>query len=443
MDRPIISVRNLSKNYRLYAKPSARLKEVIWPLRPRHTLFHALSNVSFDVYPGEYLGILGQNGAGKSTLLQIISGVLTPTSGVVEVNGRVASLLELGAGFNPELTGRENVVFQMQLAGIENDVIPVKLEEVQSFAEIGEFFDHPVKLYSSGMFARAAFSSAILTEPEILIVDEALAVGDAKFQKKCLDRMRHMKESGVTIILVSHDIFGTKAASSRMIMLSRGKIECEGSPDLVTACYLQSLFPNVEEMEPNSIEIPGDSVKRKPLKEIAALNSQIIDFSNETPTKIWGAGGAKLRTLFCEGLEKPNIFFPDQTFLIRMSFVIQPETIKTIAEKNANPLFLHFGIRVDLPNGMPICAVPGVNNDKAISVINWESKSIVSAIIYVKMPNLAQGDYFFSPGLTLGTYSENNYTPLAVYENMLQLFCKQSKNIHGIFEICSSVELCD
>jgi len=240
--KPIISVRNLTKSYRLYTKPSDRLKEVLWPWKARHTLFHALSDVNFDVYPGEYLGIVGQNGAGKSTLLQILTGVLTPTSGTVEINGRVAALLELGAGFNLELTGRENVVFQMQLAGIEKEAMPAKLEKIRAFADVGEFFEQPVKLYSSGMFARVAFSSAILTEPEILIVDEVLAVGDIKFQVKCHDRLEQFKEAGGTVLFVTHALDSITSFCTKALYLKSGSLHMMGDPKTVTKTYYNDQF---------------------------------------------------------------------------------------------------------------------------------------------------------------------------------------------------------
>ncbi|HPH04166.1 MAG TPA: ABC transporter ATP-binding protein, partial [Spirochaetota bacterium] len=182
-----ISVEHVSKVYRLYDKPVDRLKESLHPLRKKyHRDFHALDDVSFEVKKGETVGIIGQNGSGKSTLLKIITGVLTPSCGQVRVNGRVSALLELGTGFNPELTGIENVYFSGTVMGYTREEMDVRLDEILAFADIGEFVRQPVKTYSSGMFVRLAFAVAIKSNPEIMIVDEALAVGDMNFQAKCM-----------------------------------------------------------------------------------------------------------------------------------------------------------------------------------------------------------------------------------------------------------------
>src|SRR5437016_1893645 len=194
-----ISVRDVTKKYRLFRSPQEILKEALHPFRKRyHREFWALNGVSFDVAPGQTVGILGRNGSGKSTLLQIIAGIIQATSGEVIVNGRISALLELGAGFNPEFTGRENAHFQAQLMDLSREEIDRRLPEIEAFADIGEFFDQPVKTYSSGMFVRVAFASAINVDPDILIVDEALAVGDAKFQNKCFLKFKEFQGAGKT-----------------------------------------------------------------------------------------------------------------------------------------------------------------------------------------------------------------------------------------------------
>ena len=247
MATPIISVRNLVKAYRLYASPQDRLKEAVFPWRKRHSLFHALNDLSFDVYPGEHLGILGVNGAGKSTLLQILSGVLTPTSGTVEVHGRISALLALGAGFNQELSGRENARFQLELAGFDSATIESKLTEVERFAELGVFFDQPVKLYSSGMFARAAFSCAILAEPDILIVDEALSVGDARFQRKCFAKMEEFRRQNKTILFVTHAENIVSEFCSRGILMGGGKILLDSDTGKVIQAYNELMYGGATE----------------------------------------------------------------------------------------------------------------------------------------------------------------------------------------------------
>jgi lipopolysaccharide transport system ATP-binding protein len=200
-----ISVRQVSKKYRLFDSPRERLIEALHPLRKQyHREFWALRDVSFDVHRGEIVGIMGRNGSGKSTLLQIICSVIRPTLGEVLVNGRISALLELGAGFNPEFTGRDNVLLNGAIMGIPRKEMLRRLPEVEAFADIGDFFDQPVKTYSSGMYVRVAFAAAIHVDPEILVVDEALSVGDTKFQHRCFQRIRSFMDQGKTILVVSH-----------------------------------------------------------------------------------------------------------------------------------------------------------------------------------------------------------------------------------------------
>ncbi|MCX7998948.1 MAG: ABC transporter ATP-binding protein [Leptospiraceae bacterium] len=235
-----IKVSNLTKIYPLYNKPIDRLKEALHPFRKKyHHDFYALHDISFEIKKGETVGIIGQNGSGKSTLLKIITGVLTPTSGEVIVNGRVSSLLELGVGFNPELTGIENVYFYGTINGFTKEEMDAKLEDILSFADIGEFVYQPVKTYSSGMFVRLAFACAIQIDPEILIVDEALSVGDMFFQNKCMARMKKLMEKGVTLLFVSHDLASVKMISKRAIFLHQGKIQGIGNADEVCDYYFK------------------------------------------------------------------------------------------------------------------------------------------------------------------------------------------------------------
>lgn len=196
-----------------------------------HRDFTALNDVSFDIKKGETIGIIGRNGSGKSTLLQLICGVLIPTSGRVRVNGRISALLELGAGFNPEFTGRENVIFQGALLGMERCEMLRRLDNIVAFAEIGDFLDQPVRTYSSGMFVRLAFATAIHVDPEILVVDEALSVGDIDFQAKCLMHMRNLMDSGITVLFVSHSMQAISANCSRVLLLEHGRTAFDGQPD--------------------------------------------------------------------------------------------------------------------------------------------------------------------------------------------------------------------
>src|ERR671911_166493 len=226
-----LRVENVSKQYRIYAKPGDRLKESLTRGRmKRHREFWALKDVSFEIEKGTTTGIIGPNGSGKSTLLQIITGTLEPTHGSVWYDGRIAALLELGAGFNPEFTGIENCFLNASLMGFSRAQTEALLPEIERFAEIGDFIHQPVKTYSSGMYVRLGFSIAISASPQILIIDEALAVGDAVFQHRCMRRIKEMKESGVTIFFVSHDPAAIRYLCSRAILLNAGRVHADGKP---------------------------------------------------------------------------------------------------------------------------------------------------------------------------------------------------------------------
>jgi len=241
-----ICVSGVGKCYHLYDKPQDRLKQAIVPrlrravgLPVRHYAreFWALKDVSFEVKKGETVGIIGRNGSGKSTLLQIICGTLAPTTGTVVTNGRVAALLELGAGFNPEFTGRENVYMNGTLLGLSKAEIDDKFEDIAAFADIGEFIEQPVKTYSSGMYVRLAFAVAVSIQPNLLIVDEALAVGDMTFQAKCMARIRNIMEKGTTVLIVSHDVGAIKALCHRCLYLEAGRVVSYGKAVDVAGLY--------------------------------------------------------------------------------------------------------------------------------------------------------------------------------------------------------------
>lgn len=239
-DDVAIKVENLTKAYKLYNSPKDRLKEALSPIRRKyHHDFHALYNVNFEVKKGETVGIIGKNGSGKSTLLKIITGVLTSTSGRVTVNGRISALLELGAGFNPELTGLENVYFNGTLMGYSQKQIENRLDAILEFADIGDFVYQPVKSYSSGMFVRLAFAVAISTEPEILIIDEALAVGDMFFQAKCMSTIDRFRRNGASILIVTHDTNAIKSLCDRAVLLKHGNVQHFGRSVEVADRYVR------------------------------------------------------------------------------------------------------------------------------------------------------------------------------------------------------------
>ncbi len=250
MKETVIQVKDLSKLYKLYEKPSDRLKESLSITKKEyHKKHYALKHVDFDVKRGECVGIIGTNGSGKSTVLKIITGVLTPTGGSVGINGRISALLELGAGFNMEYTGIENVYLNGTMIGFTKEEIDAKLDGILEFADIGDFVYQPVKTYSSGMLVRLAFAVAINIEPEILIVDEALSVGDVFFQAKCYRKFEEFKKMGKTILLVSHDLGSVAKYCDRVILLNKGEKLAEGKPKEIVDLYKKLLVNALDDPE--------------------------------------------------------------------------------------------------------------------------------------------------------------------------------------------------
>lgn len=238
MDKGTIEVRDLSKVYHLYNKPSDRIRETFSIRKKKYSKEHyALKNINLKINKGESIGIVGTNGSGKSTLLKLVTGVVTPTTGTIKTDGKIAALLELGAGFNPEYTGIENIYLNGTMMGYTEEEMKKRVPDIIEFADIGEFINQPVKSYSSGMFARLAFAVSINVEPDILIVDEALSVGDTRFQVKCIDKMRELQESGTTILFVTHAIEQIKRFCTRAIWIKNGELIEDGEASQVVDLY--------------------------------------------------------------------------------------------------------------------------------------------------------------------------------------------------------------
>lgn len=401
-DNYAIEVKNISKCYQVYNKPVQRLKQILFGKQREHTErvqrvnydeFWALQDINFVLPRGETLGVVGKNGSGKSTLLQIIAGTLTPTSGSVTINGRVAALLELGAGFNNEFTGRENVYLNASLLGLSKEQVDNKLDDILAFADIGHFIDSAVRSYSSGMLVRLAFAIQAQLDPEILIVDEALAVGDAKFQAKCFNRLKKLKENGTSILFVSHATEQIVTHCDRAILLNDGLLLAQDRPKVVVNQYLDLLF--------------GKNSKAKQAEKNVVENNSNISLSDNSPNVNWEDN---------QGYEKRLNYNPseyrwgDKCAEITDFILAQgKETYPVILNNNQNISFKFrikffqeivrpiFGFAVKTKDGVTIY---NTNTELQSIIIADITKSGQELNINVLMPQqLYQGDYFISVGI--------------------------------------------
>ena len=304
----IIDIKHLNKVYNLYDKPIDRLKEVLSPTHKSYQREHyALNDISLEIKKGESVGIVGKNGSGKSTLLKIITGVLNPTSGEINVKGKISALLELGAGFNPEYTGIENIYLNGTMMGYSKAEMDEKVDDIIAFADIGDFINQPVKTYSSGMFARLAFAVSINVEPEILIVDETLSVGDTRFQIKCMDKMKEMMEGGTTVLFVSHDINAIRRFCTKCVWINEGRLKEIGSVNTVSDHYMDFL---------KILDVENERKKEEHVSEIEFIPknnvvAEVVEF------KVLNIKNEIIDTMYY-----------DETIKIRMVYDVYDETIK-------------------------------------------------------------------------------------------------------------------
>ncbi|MEA9393425.1 ABC transporter ATP-binding protein [Acerihabitans sp. TG2] len=413
-----IKIDNISKCYEVYESPTRRLKQFIVPRldhyfgrAPRcyHEDFWALKDVSFELPRGQTMGIVGRNGSGKSTLLQIIAGTLSPTEGHVQVNGRVAALLELGAGFNNDFTGRENVYLNASLLGLSRDETDEKLDDILSFADIGRFIDSPVRSFSSGMLVRLAFAVQAQIDPDILIVDEALAVGDARFQAKCFARLKKLKQNGTSILFVSHATEQIVTHCDQAMLLDGGEMKGNGAPRDIVNRYLDILFgkqkiQNSERQDMDEqIDLAIEGEENRAIRETEAgadrteaddvaghLNGVYAERPNYNPSEYrWGDLAAEIVDYhLCQAGERyPSSLIPHKNLVFSFRIKFHATVVRPI-----------FGFAVKTKEGVTIY---NTNSE-------WQSVALLELaqpnddmFVSVTMPvMLYEGDYFISVGIS-------------------------------------------
>jgi lipopolysaccharide transport system ATP-binding protein len=414
-----VIVENGSKNYRIYAKPADRLKELIFRGRKFHEDFWALRDVSFRVPAGSTFGVVGENGSGKSTLLQMIAGTLQPSEGKVTINGRVAALLELGAGFNPEFTGKENVILNAAIMGLTEEETVERLPEIERFAEIGSFIDQPVKTYSSGMYVRLAFAVAIHVDPEVLLVDEALSVGDVYFQQRCMRRIRQMKQDGKTILFVSHDVTAVKNLCDSAIWLEHGKLKAIGDPDAVVGKYLAAMTLRRD-------PYANDGIKSSTAR-VANDNGLVVRTLPNVDHR-WGNRHAEIigiqllddRGIPCETAEHGG------PIVVRVSAAFHEDVAQPIV-----------GIMMRNRLGEDIC---GINTSaEGVELPPARAGQCFTVDFNLKLPLLVPGNYHVSPAVAQGTHEE--FVVCDLVENAIRIAVQKKTIVYGYLKFDSRVEL--
>ncbi|MDB9313047.1 ABC transporter ATP-binding protein [Spirulina sp. CS-785/01] len=414
MSEVVISLKNISKCFKRYHRPVDRLKELLFPGKSRAELFWALQNIDLEVLRGQTVGVVGRNGSGKSTLLQIIAGTLTATSGTVQVNGRVSALLELGSGFNPEFTGRQNVFFNGRLLGLTRQEIEAKFDDIAKFADIGSFIDQPVKTYSSGMFVRLAFAVAINVEPDILVVDEALAVGDEAFQRQCFGKLRAIQERGGTIFFVSHAAPLVVELCNHAILLNQGNLILSGSPKEVVSQYQRLIYAPLHRQQ----AICNELLSAKRNGKVSSLKGKVnqngktrsttltleenngtqetIDYSQDfyDPTLIpkttsnYESNGAKIENPHLTTLQnrKVNVIRRGQTYIYKYQVKFSKQVYN-----------VRFGMMLKTLTGLELGGAVSHDLDHAIDVVYPDQ---VIQVAFKFRSSLQPNVYFLNAGVT-------------------------------------------
>lgn len=425
MDEIAIKVDDLTKIYKLYDKPSDRLKEALG-LSKNKTLskdHYALQNVSFDVKRGETIGIIGTNGSGKSTILKIITGVLNPSGGSVTVNGRISALLELGAGFNQEYTGIENIYLNGTMIGFSREEITGKLKEILDFADIGDFVHQPVKTYSSGMFVRLAFAIAINIEPEILIVDEALSVGDVFFQSKCYRKFEEFKKMNKTILFVSHDLGSVSKYCDRVVLLDRGKKLSEGNPKEIVNLYKKVLVKQVNPTDVKASSVPkGDEAERSSgdleYKTTFEVNADALEYGDKKG-EIVGFNILDEYGVATNTIEKGSKF----SIKVKMLFnehVEEPISAFSIKDIRGTE-------------------ITGTNTMYEEANIGPKDPGDTLEVMFTQEMNLQGGEYMLSLGCT--GYSAGDFTVYHRLYDICNITVVSVKNTVGYYDMNSKVEI--
>lgn len=414
----------VSKSYAIYDSPGDRLTELLSLNRvKRRRDFLALEDVSFAVERGQTFCIVGQNGSGKSTLLQMVAGILQPSAGSVAVNGRVSALLELGAGFNPEFSGRDNVYLNGSILGLTTRQIDQRYKEIEAFAEIGQFIDQPVKTYSSGMVVRLAFAVAINVDPEILLVDEALAVGDIYFRQRCMRKVHELRSRGITILFVSHAVSDVKAIGDRAMWLDRGRVVDLGDPDRVVAKYLAAM------VEKDSTYLIHQAGARERRQGMGAVNAPEVVDSIPNIDHRFGDGRAEVLGLgvFDEQGRPLHLLEPCSRILLRISVRARDEVpLPIVGFMLRNQLGIDFA---------------GTNTAReGYELPPMSAGDVYTVDFYIDLPELYPAAFSFSPAIADGTLM--GYAMCDWIDNALALQMGRSEaQVYGYIHLPCRVEV--